>query len=94
MSEIEKDLFAMASFDVDPNLLEVDTNHFPHFGVHASGDDPRGFVFAQDPNKNPTFLAFAAIAQATHKKLRIFYRASNPDEPAIRGVSKVEIIME
>ena len=82
----------MSSFDVAPQLLVVATDRYPHFGVNANGNAPRGFVFAQDPAKNATFLAFAAIAKATGKKLRVFYTTSNLNRPSIEGVMKVDII--
>ena len=81
-----------ASFEVAPNLLVVDTDHFPHFGVHASGNDPRGFAFASDPAKNAMFLALAAVAKATGKKLKVYYGTSNPNAPSINEVSKVEVV--
>jgi hypothetical protein len=70
----------------------VDSDHYPHFGVHANGNDPRGFAFASDPAKNATFLALAAVAKATGKKLKVYYEVSNPNVPSINGVSKVEVV--
>ncbi|QQO55243.1 MAG: hypothetical protein N838_19710 [Thiohalocapsa sp. PB-PSB1] len=82
----------MASFTATSNLLVVDTDHYPHFGVLANGADPRGFAFADDPNKNAAFFTMAAVAKHTGKDLKIEYRQSNPNGPSIKGVSEVEIV--
>jgi hypothetical protein len=77
---------------VEPRLLVVEAKHSPHFGVHAAGNNPRGFAFAKDPSKNAAFFTLAATAKATAKKLKITYSASYPDKPSIEGVTNVEIV--
>jgi hypothetical protein len=82
----------MAQFDVAPALLVVDTDHYPHFGVHAKGNDPRGFAFAKEAIKNPAFFALAAVAKYTGKSLRVTYEESRPDDPSIRRVNEVQVL--
>jgi hypothetical protein len=77
---------------VEPRLLVVESEHYPSFGVHAVGNNPRGFAFADNPDKNPAFFALAAAAKASGKKLKVTYSASYPDKPSIEGVTKVEIV--
>lgn len=83
---------APGSFDVSPELIVIDTDHYPHFGVYARRNQPRGFAYALDPVKDPTFLALAATAKFTGKKLRVFYTSVNHSQPSIEGVTKVVVL--
>jgi hypothetical protein len=77
---------------VPASHLVIDAKHYPHFGVHAVENKPRGFAFAKDPKLNEAFFALAAVAKATGKCLKISYKESRPDENYIGGVTNVEVV--